>query len=316
MSWFHDNKFLAIFGGGILVAAGALGYFTMSASSKYDEAKTKFDEASGKLTSLYASKPFPQDENVKLYQKRQEEVKAQIGQLQAKLAAIKLKTDKPSDVSPNLFQDKLKESVVKLTQKAKDMDGNLYAEFYYGFESYKDKPPVNNEAAAALLKELRAMELVSDLVFQVKGVEVKSWKREELKEEQKAPESSGKNAKAQGPEKEKKLIRKAGFTIHMTTSQSHFILLLNGISSHDKQIFVVRNLQVTNSVQDSPPKVKLSSGGPADVPKPGEKASETGLETVFGQERVLLELDIDICDVADPEVAAAPTPAKGNSKSK
>src|SRR6185369_7506226 len=111
---------------------------------------TKFDEKSSQLSSLYGSKPYPKDENVQLYEKRKQEVTKEITDLQTKLAAIKVKTE---EISPNSFQDKLKESVVKATAKAGEMDTVLPKDFYLGFASYKDKPPLSNIAAAALFKE-------------------------------------------------------------------------------------------------------------------------------------------------------------------
>jgi len=307
MSWFHENKFLAIYGGAVLVAAGALGYLTMTAGAKYDEAKTKFDEKSSQLTSLYGSKPYPKDDNVQLYEKRKQEVTKEITDLQTKLSAIKVKTE---EISPNSFQDKLKESVVKATTKAGEMDAILPKDFYLGFNSYKDKPPFSNIAAATLYKELRAMELVMDLVFQVKGVEIKELTREELKEEHQPDPKPGDKSKAEP----KKLIRKAQFSIKFVTTQSHFISLVNGVSGNDKQLFVIRNVHVTNTAETSPPKVKV---GGAAQPAAGPNApapADTGLETVFGTEKLTVDLDIDITDVADPDAPA--TPAKANSKSK
>jgi hypothetical protein len=312
MSWFHDNKFLAIFGGSVLVAAGGLGYLTMGASAKYEEESKKFTDATSTLSNLANAKPFPMEENVKLYEARKESVKKEIDKLQGKLAAIKLKTERPEEVPPTTFQDELKKSVVKVTAKAAEVDATLPKDFYLSFLSYKDKPPLSNAAAAALLKELHAMELVSDLLLQAKGVKIEDWSRDALPEESTAPASTSKNT----PKTEKKhLIRKAPFFIKFVTSQSHFISVLNGLAGHDKQIFVVRNIHVANTEEKSPPKVK--AGGPAPGQGPNTPpAADTGLETVFGQEKVIVDMDVDIVDVADPDAPATTTPAKSNPKSK
>ena len=328
MSWFQENKFLAVFGGAVLVVGGALGYMTFAASSKYDDAQTRFNEAQSNLNNLYKASPYPMDDNVKEYAVRQKQVKAEIEKLQGELAAVKVKTEKPEDVAPNFFQDRLKDAVAKWVGKAQEMDATISAkDFYLGFNTYKDKPPGNNVTAAALLKELRAIELVMDLLLRAKGVEIKDFSREELKEEQKAPEPDKKNAKAGPQEPKVKLIRKTSFAVKFITTQAHFMAVMNGLAGHKEQVFVVRNLTVKNTAQDSPPKVAQNAFGqpgnavagaaaaaPAGAAAPLAPApADAGPQTVFGEERLEVTLDIDIADVADPETPVAP---KGNNKSK
>jgi hypothetical protein len=255
------------------------------------------------------------DANVQEYANRQKQVKAEIDKLQADLAAVKVKTDKPEEVPPNLFQDRLKDAVAKWVGKAQEMDATISAkDFYLGFNNYKDKPPGNNIAAAALLKELRAIELVMDLLLRSKGVDIKEFNREELKEEQKAPEPEKKGAKVSPQEPKVKLIRKSSFSVKFVTTQSHFMAVMNGLAGNKDQIFVVRNLNIRNTVQDSPPKADPTQPGqPPDPTKKDIPAADTGPKTVFGEEKLEVTLDIDIEDVADPETSVT---AKGNNKAK
>ncbi len=319
MSWFNENKFLAIFGGVVLVGAGFLGYMAMGASSKYDEAQTKFKDASDKLKGLYGAQTYPMDDNVKEYAARQQQIKGQIDQLQKVLSAMKIRIDTTADnITPNIFQDRLKETVAKVVGKAGEREDILPKDYYMGFERYKDKPPQSTAAAVALLKELRAIELVTDLLLSAKQVEIKKFSRDELKEENGRGEAA---TEKKGEKKEKKLVHKSSFSVDFVTTEAHFHDVVNGLAGNKEQLFVIRNLAVKNQALDAPPKVTPGpNGNPVPPPPPPKDGAgsppEAGsdLQTIFGTENLQVTLSVDIVDVADPEVVV--TTGKGATPAK
>jgi hypothetical protein len=303
MSWFTENKFVAVFGGFMLVGAGALGYLTMGASDEYAKAKSNYDDKAGELRGLYDAKPSLAAENLEAFQARQKSLKAEIEKFQKELAAIEIK---PEQVTAIAFQDKLKEAVARVVAKAGEMGMELPKEklFYLGFEEYQNTPP-KEAAATALLRQLRGIEIMVNLLLQSKNVELKRISRVELPEEKKQPEAPKPGSKGK-PEEEKKLVQRSSFLIEFVAPQTTFQKTLNGLAGNNQQFFVVRNVSVTNEKKDPP--VKEDKTPPAQVvdpnnPQPVAPVKEKeGVEKIFGNERVNVVLDIDMLDFAEPEV--------------
>jgi hypothetical protein len=310
MSWIQENKFLAAFGGFMLVGAGALGYLTMDAGGAYEKAAKNYEEKASELTRLHGLKPYPSEENLKAYKAQEKELKDKIDALHKDLAANQIKQE-PS--SATAFQDKLKETVTRVLAKAHEVGLHLPDKFYMGFEQYQSTPP-KDVAASALAWELRAMTLVMDLLLEVKDVEVTGMSRGELKEEKKLPAADPKDKGKKGDEEKKKLVQKSDFQVKFKTSQDRFQKVLNEIVGNKQQFYIVRNLSVKNEKDKPPSKVVVAPAAPPapapGTPTPAAPAAPaaapaatpgTNLESIFGTEKVEVTLDIDIVQFAEPK---------------
>jgi hypothetical protein len=197
-----------------------------------------------------------------------------------------------------------------------------------GFDQYQSKPP-KESAAPALLRELRAIEVVVNLLLEAKEAELVEINRSELKEEKNQPDAPRKDEKGGNPRK--KLVQKAEFQIKFKTNQERFQKVFNEIISNKQQFFIVRNLFVKNEKIDPPSKVAAlpPQGGPTATPPtptspgnpvtppppPAREARTTNLESVFGTEKVEVTLDIDILEIAEP-AAPAVEKTSGNKQPK
>lgn len=298
MSWFSENKFIAVFGGATLVLAGALGYLGMGASSDASQAEQEYEAAKSELSSLQNNNPSFTPQNVEETRARQKSFKEQITALQAELATMEIKLE--PNIAPTVFQDRLSEAVRRVTTKGAEME-TTFAEtkFYLGFPEYQGAPP-REAAAPVLLRQLRAIEIVVNMLLEVKGVEIKKITRTELDEEKRAVEpprnQPGRPVKTPGrPEEQKKLVQKASFQIEFATNQDHFSRVLNGIASNKEQFLIVRNVIVKNEKLTAPSKAAVVENDP-NRPK---------REAIFGREKLMVTLEIDIVDFADPEAEKA-----------
>lgn len=329
MSALKNNPFLVGFGVVMALGVGALGYLTYSASEEHSKALEEYESTAAELKTLQSGKPYPEPENLKKIEEQKKLLQAKIHDLQASLAAQKIKVE---DISPTGFQDKLTNTVARIAAKAPEanvkLPGNDKEKFYLGFNLYQSEPP-KGPAAPLLYRELRAIEAVMNLILSVRNVEVKELTREELKEEKApktAPVATG-NKKGAVAEDSPKTVQKDSFTIQFKTSQENARAILNGLVTHKEQFFIPRYIVVQNEKQDAPPKAAPDAAAPAvpqpaaptppapgAAPAPGE-APAKNLEHIFGKELVDVTLQIDLVDIKEPQ-ALATAPAKPTPKNK
>lgn len=311
MSWFNENKFVAVFGGVMVIGVGALAYLMMGAKDEYATAKSDYEAKAGELQNLQGAKPGLTEENLKAFLDRQKALKGEIDAFQKDLASREIKLE---PITPTGFQDKLTEAVGRMRTKAvNEMGWNVpAAPFYFGFEEYQNSPP-KDSAAPPLLRQLRGIEAVMELLLQSKGGDLKKITRVEVPEEKKeAPKTTEKKpAGSSKPDDTAKLVQRTSFTIEFAASQSAFQKVMNGLASHPQQFFVVRNLQIVNekteakkdlaNAQPPAPPVVDPNAPPAPPAPPAPKT----VEKVLGNEKVIVTLNIDMLDFAEPEIAAA-----------
>jgi hypothetical protein len=333
MSALKKNPFLIGFIVVMVLGVGALGYLTYTAADEHSAAREEYDQAASELKRLQGLRPFPNSEHLKKFQAQREEVQAKVTALQKDMSAVKIKQE---EISPSEFQNKLRDTVARVTAKAGESNVKLPDKFYMGMPKYQSEPP-NAAAARPLYRELRALEAVMNVILEVKNVDVRELTREDLKEEGNVkpppPDPKNRNKPAAAADA-RKLVETDKFTIKFATSQENFQRILNGIVTHKDQFFIPRVIALTNEKADAPPKAQAvaavtpgppPTGGP-DGPKPtvppGTPDATTPpapaapeapkLEYVFGKEAVEVTMDLDLVDVREPEAApeAKPSPKK------
>ena len=142
MSWASENKFLTGFGVVMLGGLGTLGYFTWSAMGKYETATGEFDSAVNELRRVEGTKPFPNKAHVDELVAQKQEVSEKLGALQKDLKGRVLGIE---PVTKEKFQDKLKETVARVTAKAAGKKNVTLSDkqekFYMGYAKYSPRRP-------------------------------------------------------------------------------------------------------------------------------------------------------------------------------
>lgn len=332
MNWFKQNTFLAGFLGVVVVAAGVLGFLLLSAKGRHSEAATLYEEQSNELARLQSLAPYPDPANLKKMEGQRKEFQDAIAALQKNLGAAEIAVEPLSEVQ---FQDKLRESVSRVTAAAAAKGTKLPEKFYMGFDPYQTEPP-KPEAAPLLGRQLKAMEAVVMMVIENKGFSINKLEREELPEEKgvekKEPDkkSGGKGERSSS----QPLVTKHPFDINFTGDQNLLRAVLNGLVSSKAQFYIPRRVEVRNEKDKGPPRIDPAAaamaaaalaaaaappaegvppaapdastpGTPAaPAPLPGAAAPPAAaLKYIVGEEKIEAAIRIEIVDFAEPAPA-------------
>lgn len=268
MSWFSDNKFTAVFGGITAVAAGALGWLVMGAKGEMETKQAEFISQTDKLASLQNGKPFPNDKNANAYKLEFARVEGELKKLQQRLLATELPLE---EVRPNVFQDRLKQTVDKLKAESlskkmmlpgqkKDDASAVAADstFNLGFD-YLEKLP-QDEASSELARQLKIVDFVLQQLLANGATDLLEIKREQLATEKgdkavKKEEKKIATAAAKGKtDDEPKLVTRHKFEVRFVAPQSSFMKILNNISSAPQPFIIPRRVFVKNEKTEGPSK--------------------------------------------------------------
>jgi hypothetical protein len=167
--------------------------------------------------------------------------------------------------------------------------------FYLGFEKYQTQPPTP-EAAPALGRQLKALEFVATEIIEAGVAEFNNSIAKPLPEEEdKTKKDKLDEPPAKGPKAEKtsKTVMYHPVHIEFTADQSKFRAILNDLVTAKEEFFVPR--LVLGEERRARKRFRSES--------PRLAALRTALKYVFGSEKVIVTLDLELVEFA--EVAAA-----------
>jgi len=334
MSWVSENKFLTGFGAVMLAGLGTLGYFTYAAMDKSDTASAAFDSANAQLKKLRETKPSLTDAHLKELLAQKQEMTDKVSAFQAELKSRVLPVE---PIKKEEFQNKLKETVAQISAKAAAANVERPKDFYLGFGEYQSIPP-NDKAAPVLARELRAIELVMNVLIKVGGIELDEFHRDPLPEEGRprtddAQGGSGRRKNATD-RNDRGMIERNGLRIKLTSSDDALRKVLTELANHKQQLFVIRNVAVQNKVTESPQRVGVAPtpstptpDAPATPPAtppalapvtpppaaPAPAVNEGSLAYVFGTEKITSIIDIEVLNIEESKPNAE-KPEKGSKK--
>jgi hypothetical protein len=316
MNWIKENKFLFGFLVVMLVGVGVGAYFLLGAKSRYDEAYEDYQKRVGELNRLQRLPTYPNKENLEKLAGQKKQVDDEVSALAASLAAQQLPTE---DLSPEQFQDRLKAAATAIKAKAQGSPAVKLPgdKFFLGFERYETAPPAK-EAAAALGRELKAIEWLCNQLIEVKVAEIKSLSRDELPEEKgrvKADEKkkSGAPASAKAapgkPDKSDKgavkhEVEKHRIELAFISDQARFRKLLNTIVEYKGQFFIPRLVNVKNEKVTAPARavaaaeaVPSADGAAANPGTPAPVAAPSTY--IVGEEKIEVILVLEMVDFSE-----------------
>lgn len=280
MDWFKRNPFL----GGLAVASALLvigsGYFLFDAFSRYQAAATTFEEQRLALGRLHENKPFPNEENVSLTRDELQGARKILEEI-----GRSFQVEVPT-VTPQAFQDLLRERVNDITERAEAHGVALGEGFYLGFEAYETQPPAA-AAAGPLALQLESIHAVASILVDARVRQITAITRQPLAAEASPSENEEENErKPRRPEggdtrggNELPDLVLAPFDVSFAAEQSAFRAAFNRILEAAPPVFV-RLVGVTNSAPAAPSK---NAEGAAVEP-------DAVLKPVLGQEVAVVNL--------------------------
>ena len=287
MSW-KQNKFLIGFGVAMACGVGTLGWFLFQSYSQYSDLSTTYEGQAQELQQLQTQPLYPEPSNLVKLKAQKDAVSEAAETLQQQLVPMSLPL---VPITAEQFQDKLRATVSAITEKARTLNVTLPKKFYLGFDQYQSQPP-KTEAASALDRELRAVEIVVTTLLDNKIDAIASMTRAPLPEEEdaSAPASrptatparpvSGGAKKAEG---KTPLFTSFPFEIVFVSDQNRFRRSVNEIARNTKQFFIVRPLKVQNTRERTTSKIEPANlFKPVSTPAPTLSTSGTGGPVVSG----------------------------------
>jgi len=285
MDLFKKNPFLAGLILATAVLASASGYWAYSEFNRFSEQQELLSGKRAEIESLQSSKPFPDQKNVdaaKAEFKRTEEMLVET----RKAFAVA-----PTSISPQAFQDDLREKVNDILKRAQANGVELAEPFYLGFEAFEKQPPAADEAPSLALQLNAIYSAVGKLVdARVKSIVLVA--RESSGPTPTAEVQSEKPKHREKDQADHATFALRPFNLTFTADQASFKNAFNGIVSAVPPIFV-RLVAITNSSPTGPP--KSGEAAATEQIATSETSTEEGkIKPLLGRELLTINLHLAI----------------------
>jgi hypothetical protein len=301
MNWIKANKFLTGFFAVMLVGIGVLGYFLFSASGAFDAASDAYTEKATEFHRLRTLQLYPNTKNLKALEAQKDEAAKLVAVFQAQLATREFASD---EITPQQFQDRLKEAVTKITEKATAAHVDLPQDkkFYLGFDPYESRPP-EAEAVGPLTKQLKAIQWVMEKLIEAKTTKLMSLTRIPLPEEKSL--AGGSNNRRQDREEQRggrgELVARFPIDIELLARQKSVSDALNMIvGASAPQFFIPRVVRIRNQKLKGPERASAAGATGA----PGQPTTPLGY--IVGEEQLEVSIRLEMVEFAPPKEGAAP----------
>lgn len=282
----QQNSFPIVLGGVTAVLAGGLLYWGISQRSKYAAALQEYTDASSEVQRMEGSSLYPSVENQAGKQRALKEYREDVEKLQKAFDAYR--SGELPKVDPAAFGAELLKTREAVVESFKAGNTEVPAEFFLGFEAYKDSP-VRQEATGILGFELTAAAELFKALAEAKPTRIDNVFRPAVEEE------SGKVFDAAN-----KSYRALPLEISFTGSEESLRKFLSFVGEA-KNYYVIRTLRVTNQVQKAPTAADATFESPEEA-----GAGATGGGDAFAGGGFVLPGEEDAGDAAAGGDAAAP----------
>ena len=281
MKWFRENRFLGTF----LVVFGvvllATLWFLFSTKSNWDEASTRFNNASTELNRLQRLTPFPSDDNLRKMKAHAEDYSTALAKLKDEL---KTRVAPAPPIAPNEFQSHLRIALNTVADKARANKVALPDKFYLGFDEYVSGLPIE-PASASLGQELTEVEWLMNSLLDAHVDAVTAFRRAPLPEEH--PSATPVPAATPAPAVNK-LFQRNVVEVTFTSTPSASRKVINQIASATQHFCIIRVLHVRNEKDKGPPRIGGETAT-ASVPTPSPAAKSSAAPTlnfIVGNEKL------------------------------
>jgi hypothetical protein len=238
MSWIQENRFAAGLGGITAVAAAGLIVFALSAGKGYTKTKEEYDTTAAEVDKMVKGPLYPNEDNLSDKEKAVKDYKESVASLEK--AFDKFRAPTPPNIEPGDFSDAIKKALDAATKAITDAKGEVPAEFFIGFEAYKDAP-ARKEATGILTYELDAVSNLFAGLAAAGPVKVLNTFRPPLEEEE------GKTFDVKG-----KSYRALPFEIAFSGKEETFRKFLSSLDDSGKYYYVIRSVRIVNEKLKAP----------------------------------------------------------------
>ena len=289
MNWFKENTILSSILLVCLLIMVAIAYFASEAYTTYSAALESLTSQIDNFSSSQKESPYPTDEYLKIISEGKKKYTDTLAALKERL----FKMETPLEpITPQEFQDKLREGVNDLRKKAQTNNIKLPEKFFFGFDEYQAQLP-SPETAPALNRDFKVVQklLISLLSLPVEAIN--SLEREASPVATPTP-APAPNKSVETTPTPKPPILKTTFKLSFTATQEKTRAAINMIPKSDV-FLIIRSLTMENTKPAAPSK--------KDPAINSKDKSPTSLQVLFGNESVKTDLSLEIIDFPniDPE---------------
>ena len=290
MSWFKENPVLSVALLACLLIAGAIAYYASEAAATYQAAHDSLTSQINAFSSLQKKSPYPTEENLKI-------ITASRDKYAEALAGLKetiLKMEAPLEpITPQEFQDKLREGVNDLSKTAKEKNIKLPEKFFFGFDEYQSQLP-SPEAAPALNRDFKILQKLLQNLVSLPVESINILEREALTESAPTPIPTPQpTAKKTATAPSAPPILSTRFKLSFTAPQEKMRAAINLIPKSEA-FLIIRSLAMENTKPAAPSKKDASP------PLAGNQKS-ANLQVLLGNESVKTDVSLEILDFPNPE---------------
>ena len=282
MNWFKENTILSSILLVCLLIMVAIAYFASEAYTTYSAALESLTSENTNFSSLQKKSPYPTDDNLKIISEGKKKYIDALAALQERI----LKMETPLEpITPQVFQDKLREGVNSLRATAQKNNIKLPEKFFFGFDEYQSQLPAP-EAASALNRDFNVLQklLISLLSLPVEAIN--SLEREAPPVATPTPTPAPKKSVETTPPPKTQIL-KTTFKLSFTASQDKTRAAINMIPKSDA-FLIIRSLTMENTKPTAPAK--------KDPAIPSKDKNPTSLQVLLGNESVKTDLSLEIID--------------------
>ena len=290
MSWFKENPILSVVLLVCLLVAGTIAYYASAAAATYQAAHDSLTSQINAFSSLQKKSPYPTEENLKI-------ITASRDKYAEALAGLKetiFKMEAPLEpVTPQEFQDKLREGVNDLIKTAKEKNIKLPEKFFFGFDEYQSQLP-SPEAAPALNRDFKILQKLLQNLVSLPVESINILEREAVTEAAPTPTPQPTAKKtATAPTPSAPPILSTRFKLSFTAPQEKTRAAINLIPKSEA-FLIIRSLSMENTKPAAPSKKDASP------PLAGNQKS-ANLQVLLGNESVKTDLSLEILNFPEPE---------------
>lgn len=241
MNWIKQNSFLSALIGGTLVLCALLTFAAMNGGSKYQDAKSRYDDAFAEVNKGENLPLYPSSENRQAKIKALDDYQQAIEELRGFYSKYQL--DPSVQITTQQFTERLKAAREEVRLAFEATDSKLPADFFMGFEAYSGK--LANSGSTVLLDyQVNAIKHLLLGMAEARPSELIRIHREAIPEESGKPYEPFENEPA----------RKFSYEIVFKGSEASVRDFITKLGEKDSYYCVIRSMRINNE-RETPPKI-------------------------------------------------------------
>ncbi len=244
MSWFKENKFIAILTGVTVVLAGGILSVAVSKNGEYESSLEEYEELSSAYNKQGKIRPYPNEENLKARELEMTEYQETLGKV--KTAFEKYKPATLEAVSPIQFSEARLEMEKGLLQAFEAAQTKIPGGCNFGFEKYASAQP-QKDAATELFFQLGAVNSMLSNLAKAKPAELINIRRSPIQVESAKVEE----ASSRGGENEL-TYEKMPLELVFRASESSVKKFLQDVVNADDYFYMVNVIRILNDRGTAP----------------------------------------------------------------